>query len=168
MDAQTIARIMQANKLTDVMVGALFTGEEGKPVQAGPQQIKPLSQRDLIDPETLTLTLRGETVLHALKGSELSEEESELVYPAVPVSSGERYFVDWSAETADSMIRPMSEAVNGEASLSWAEAKMQVIDYATVGITARRELIKATRSLRKIDVQDETEPAGEVDTDAQV
>lgn len=152
MDVQDIvrvaARIMDCNKLSETMVGAIYSGEDGNRVEAGPKQVRALIDRGYLDEETETLSQTGRIVLHALKTGEVAAENEERVFPvATPSTSGDMYFITDAYD-----IRPFSEAPDGAQALSWGAAKAQVVADATARRKADALLIKSTRALRKADL----------------
>lgn len=128
------ARVTQANRLSAEMVQALMTADlNGKPVEGDTRSLNALSHitRRLID-EYGVLTERGQIVFRALRGEQLSEEESARIFP-VPVG---RYFVEGND------IRPYSEAVNGETALSLGDAKSVIL----AGLRAEMKRVRAIKA----------------------
>lgn len=152
----TISRIIKANKLSDVMVGAILTGENGQEIQAGPKQIVALVERDLVEsgPHPV-LTDRGELVLKALKGEFLTEGEEAQVFP-VAATGGQRYAVVTEEAGADPIIVLHSEAPD-TAPLSFHEARAQLIEHFAERRDHYKILIKNTRSLRVSDLSEDAE-----------
>jgi len=148
MNVQKIAEIMKANRLSPVMVGALFSGEDGKGVTAGPKQLAALANdsRAFMDAETNLLTERGVLLVRALKGEVLSDEEEASLVP----TPSRRYVIDWDENLP--RIFPFSEAYGDLVPISLAEAKVQIIEFAAKKRNEYRELAKATRALRVKDI----------------
>lgn len=162
MNPEKILKIALANKLSDLMVGSLRSGEKGESVQGGPKQLDALIERELIDPDEHTLTERGHVLVRALNGEDLSSEDEVLVYPTSTPSSGSRYFI---LTTPDGpVIRPFSEAGPDDAPLSFPDAKEKLIEYASEMRDKFRQMIKDVRSLRRKDV-DGTDAGAEGDND---
>jgi hypothetical protein len=168
MDIRRITQIIQAHKLSDAMVGALFTGEDGKAVEAGPKQVTALSERTLLHPESRILTDQGSLLLRALRGEVLSPDEELAVFPVSgSKSGGERlYFVDWTT-TPVPQIRLIADSDGSEIAVSLAEAKETIINDALVQRDRYRNLIKETRALRAKDLHPIDTPLDEEDEEVE-
>jgi hypothetical protein len=157
MNPMLIANLMTTHKLTDVMVSAVLTGkdEEGydQSVQAGPKQIKALTERGFVSEDYGTLTAKGQLVYRALTGEELSEDETNEILKSTGTTSSRSagtFVVDVTAKTVAEMVRPSE---NGEG-VSWADAKQSIRDHFLAEREFAREVLKSLPKLRKNEVTD--------------
>lgn len=170
---QFATKLTTAHKMTDVMVSAIMTGKDDEghdqAVQAGPKQIKALTERGFVSADYHTLTEKGQLVYRALSGEELTEDETnEILKSSVTTSqrSAGTFVVDVTARTVADMIKPSE---NGEG-LPWADAKQMIRNHFLNEREFARNVLKDLPKLRKNEVtetQPEQSDAQESDTDAQ-
>lgn len=152
-----VVKVAQAHNLSEVMIGAIVSGDQGELVTAGPKQIKALVERGIVSEEDHTLTEFGELLCRLFTAPDTvnAGEMSDLLTSNAPSARGS-FLVDVHAENLTDMIRPCE---NGEEGLSFAAAKEQLADHIISERDRYRDLLKAVRSLRKKDVTDESEGA---------
>jgi hypothetical protein len=159
LDSMFVFKVTQAHNLSEVMVGAIVSGENGESVTAGPKQIKALLERGIVNEEDHTLTEFGQLIARLFTAPEtLTEEDRDsLLVSSAPSAKGS-FLVDTSAETLAQMIRPTE---NGEEGLTFAAAKEELADWVIGQRDLYRDMLKGVRSLRKKDVTGDDESAPE-------
>lgn len=161
LDSMFVFKVTQTHNLSEVMVGAIVSGENGDAVSAGPKQIKALLERGIVNEEDHTLTEFGQLIARLFTAPETlnDDDRDALLVSSTPSAKGS-FLVDTEALTVNEMIRPTE---NGDEGLTFAAAKEELANWVISERDRFRDLLKAVRSLRKKDVTDESDDSDDAE-----